>query len=154
MDTDKRWIKNPIGVHRLNLWLNFKVNKLDEKKAEFILADVKQYLPEQKKGSFDVIILDPPAFVKDRHKVREGLQGYRKINEMALRILPENGILVTASCSAHVSMQDFRFMLSEAASRAGRTVQIIETFTHGIDHPELVAFTEGEYLKCLFAIVR
>jgi 23S rRNA (cytosine1962-C5)-methyltransferase len=133
---------------------NFKVNKLDEKKAEFILADVKQYLPEQKKGSFDVIILDPPAFVKDRHKVREGLQGYRKINEMALRILPENGILVTASCSAHVSMQDFRFMLSEAASRAGRTVQIIETFTHGIDHPELVAFTEGEYLKCLFAIVR
>ncbi len=133
---------------------NFKVNKLDEKKAEFILADVKQYLPEQKKGSFDVIILDPPAFVKDRHKVREGLQGYRKINEMALRILPENGILVTASCSAHVSMQDFRFMLSEAAARTGRTVQIIETFTHGIDHPELVAFTEGEYLKCLFAIVR
>ncbi len=132
---------------------NFKVNKLDEKKAEFILADVKQYLLEQKKGSFDVIILDPPAFVKDRHKVREGLQGYRKINEMALRILPENGILVTASCSAHVSMQDFRFMLSEAASRAGRTVQIIETYTHGIDHPELVAFTEGEYLKCLFVIV-
>ena len=102
---------------------------------------------------FDVIILDPPAFVKDRRKVREGLQGYRKINELALRILPENGILVTASCSAHVSLQDFRFMLSEAAARAGRTVQILEIFTHGIDHPELMSFTEGEYLKCFFVKV-
>ncbi|MEK7625303.1 MAG: class I SAM-dependent rRNA methyltransferase [Patescibacteria group bacterium] len=133
---------------------NVILNKLDEKKAEFILADVKEYLADRAKDEFDVIILDPPAFVKDRRKVHEGLQGYRKINEAALRILPKNGILVTCSCSAHVSLQDFRFMLSEAAARAGRTVQIIETFTHGIDHPNLVAFTEGEYLKCIFAIVR
>ena len=68
--------------------------------------------------------------------------------------LPQGGILVTCSCSAHISLQDFRFMLSEAAARAGRTVQIVETFTHGIDHPNLVAFTEGEYLKCLFCLVR
>ncbi len=102
---------------------------------------------------FDVIVLDPPAFVKDRHRLHEGLQGYRKINEAAMRLLPKNGILVTASCSQHVSLIDFRHMLSEAAGRAGRTVQILETYTHGIDHPELVAFTEGEYLKCVFAIV-
>lgn len=133
---------------------NVTLNDLDEKKSEFILADVKEYLADRVKGEFDVIILDPPAFVKDRHKIHEGLQGYRKINEAALRILPKDGILVTCSCSAHISLQDFRFMLSEAAARAGRTVQIIETFTHGIDHPNLVAFTEGEYLKCIFAIVR
>ncbi len=162
---------------------NVKLNKLDESKAEFLVADVKEYLadlasatppstllerggglmsPPARGGarggggseSFDVIILDPPAFVKDRHKIREGLQGYRKINEMALRALPPGGILVTCSCSAHVQLEDFRFMLSEAAARAGRTVQILETYTHGVDHPELVAFTEGEYLKCLFALVK
>lgn len=140
---------------------NIKLNKLPASKCEFIMADVKEYLPDRQKGlpagrqgEFDVIVLDPPAFVKDRHKVKEGLQGYRKINELALNILPAGGILVTASCSAHVTLIDFRFMLSEAAARAGRTVQILETFTHGLDHPELVAFTEGEYLKCLFTLVQ
>jgi 23S rRNA (cytosine1962-C5)-methyltransferase len=123
---------------------------LSDEKAEWVMADVKEYLADREAGEFDVIILDPPAFVKDRHKVREGLVGYRTINEQALRLLPSGGILVTASCSAHVTLTDFRYMLSEAAARAGRTVQILETFTHGIDHPELVAFTEGEYLKCLF----
>ncbi len=132
---------------------NVVLNKLPIEKAEFIAADVKEYLADRETGEFDVIILDPPAFVKDRRKVKEGLQGYRKINELALRILPKNGILVTASCSAHVTLTDFRFMLSEAAARAGRSVQILETYTHGIDHPETVAFTEGEYLKCLFARV-
>lgn len=133
---------------------NVKLNKLNETKAEFILADVKEYLADREKGEFDVIILDPPAFIKDRHKIKEGLSGYRKINEAALRVLPPGGILVSASCSAHLSLIDFRFMLSESAARAGRTLQILETFTHGIDHPELVAFTEGEYLKCVFALVR
>jgi 23S rRNA (cytosine1962-C5)-methyltransferase len=134
---------------------NVKLNKLDAKKCEFICGDVKQYLSEaqQAKTNFDVIILDPPAFVKDRHKVQEGLIGYKKINEAALRLLSPGGVLVTASCSAHVSLSDFRYMLSESAGRARQTLQVLETYTHGIDHPELVAFTEGEYLKCLFAKV-
>ena len=140
---------------------NIKLNKFDAKKSEFICADVRAYLTglnekdaELGKNDFSVIILDPPAYVKDRRKIKEGLQGYRNINELALRLLPENGILVTASCSAHVSLSDFRYMLSEAAGRAGRTVQILETYTHGIDHPELAPFMEGEYLKCIFALVR
>ncbi len=134
---------------------NVKLNKLDIKKCEFICGDVKQYLSEaqQAKKNFDIIILDPPAFVKDRHKIQEGLIGYKKINEAALRLLSPGGVLVTASCSAHVSLSDFRYMLSESAGRSRRTLQILETHTHGIDHPELVAFTEGEYLKCLFARV-
>lgn len=132
---------------------SLKLNKLPEDKAEWIAADVKEYLADREQGDFEVIILDPPAFVKDRHKIKEGLVGYRHINEQALRVLPPGGILVTASCSAHVTLTDFRYMLSEAAARAGRTVQIVETYTHGIDHPELVAFTEGEYLKVLFCLV-
>lgn len=131
---------------------NIKLNKLDVKKCEFICGDVKQYLQDVKNAS-DIIILDPPAFVKDRHKVIEGLIGYKKINEAALRLLSSDGVLVTASCSAHVSLSDFRYMLSESAGRARRTLQVLETHTHGIDHLELAAFTEGEYLKCLFARV-
>ncbi|MBU0546455.1 class I SAM-dependent rRNA methyltransferase, partial [Patescibacteria group bacterium] len=130
---------------------NAKLNGF-AKNHEIICADVKDYLSGCE-GRKDVIILDPPAFIKDRRKIREGVQGYRKINEMAIRLLPTGGILVSASCSAHLSLPDFRYMLSEAGGRAGRTLQILETFTHGIDHPELVAFTEGEYLKCVFAIV-
>jgi len=133
---------------------NMKLNNFKQKNYETILADVKEFLADQQSGSYDVIILDPPAFVKDRRKIKEGLQGYRKINELALKLLPKNGILVTCSCSAHVTLEDFRFMLSEATGRARRTVQILETYTHGIDHPELVAFTEGEYLKCIIALVR
>ncbi len=134
---------------------NVKLNKFDTKKCEFIVGDVKQYLADAQaeKKKFDVIILDPPAFVKDRHKVAEGMIGYKKINEAALRILSPDGILVSASCSAHVSLLDFRHMLTESAGRARRTLQVLETYTHGIDHPELTAFTEGEYLKCLFAKV-
>lgn len=139
---------------------NIKLNKFTDKKSELVCADVKQYLQglldkdsELGDNSFDVIILDPPAFIKDRHKIYEGVQGYRKINEAALRLLPAGGILVSASCSQHLSLLDFRHMLSEAAGRAGRTVQILETYTHGIDHPQLAAFTEGEYLKCVFALV-
>ncbi len=139
---------------------NVKLNKFPEKKVSFICADVKEYLTgllekdeTLEQEDFDVIVVDPPAFIKDRHKIKEGMQGYRKVNEMAIRLLPPGGILVSASCSAHLSLIDFRYMLSEAAGRAGRTLQILETYTHGIDHPELVAFTEGEYLKCVFAIV-
>ena len=154
---------------------NIELNKLDTKKCEFVCGDVKQYLqgvipaasgnpdnstghwiPNQvgnDKSAFDVIVLDPPAFVKDRHKVQEGLMGYKKINESALRLLPSGGILFTCSCSAHVTLSDFRYMLSESAGRARKTLQVLETFTHGIDHPELMAFTEGEYLKCIFAKV-
>jgi len=132
---------------------NIKLNKLENEKNEFINTDVKEYLRRDLNDQFDLIILDPPAFIKDRRKIKEGIFGYRKINESALRIIKTGGILITCSCSAHLSLADFRYMLSEAAGRAGRTVQILETLTHGVDHPELVAFTEGEYLKCFIAHV-
>jgi len=93
-------------------------------------------------------VLDPPAFIKDRRKRQEGLAGYRAINETALKNLLPGGILVTCSCSAHLSLGDFRFLLSEVGAKAGRPLIFLEAHTHGIDHPQLVPFTEGEYLKC------
>lgn len=131
---------------------NVKLNNLDPEKCEFISDDVKNYMKEVTGEAFDLIILDPPAFIKDRRKKKEGLAGYRSINEMALRILPSNGILVTCSCSAHLSLLDFRYLLTETGGRARKSLRFLETFTHGIDHAELAPFTEGEYLKCFFVI--
>jgi 23S rRNA (cytosine1962-C5)-methyltransferase len=130
---------------------NIKLNGFDLASCEFIDADVKKYLRDDASaGRFGVMVLDPPAFIKDRRKKADGLRGYRGINEAAMRAVPEGGgILFSCSCSAHLSLEEFRYMLSESAGRARRDCRILETHTHGIDHPELVAYTEGDYLKCL-----
>lgn len=129
---------------------NVRLNGFSEEKVTFVVEDVKSFLPKVAPGSFEVIVLDPPAFIKDRRKVDEGKHGYKKINDMAMRVLPEEGILVSCSCSHHLSLHDFRMLLSETAGRAGRVMQLVETWTHGIDHPELVPYLEGHYLKTLF----
>jgi 23S rRNA (cytosine1962-C5)-methyltransferase len=128
---------------------NVALNGFDSSRCEFVCDDAKRYLREPARG-FDAIVLDPPAFIKDRRKKQEGLVGYRAINEMAMRGLSPGGILVTCSCSAHLSLGDFRFLLSEAGAKTGRALTILEVHTHGIDHPQLVPFMEGEYLKCFF----
>lgn len=129
---------------------NVKLNGFDESRVEFVCADVKEYLRTLEKDKFDVIILDPPAFIKDRRKIKEGMRGYKGINETTMRAMSDNSILVSCSCSAHLKYEDFRFLLSECGGRARKSLQFVEQFTHGIDHPVLVPFTEGEYLKTLF----
>ena len=126
---------------------NIALNGFDPAKCEFVTGDVKGYL---RKGGehFDAIVLDPPAFVKDRRKKKEGMIGYRSINESAIRLLPEEGILLTCSCSAHLNLEEFRYVISEAGGRVRKTLKFLETYTHGIDHSLLVPFTEGQYLKC------
>ncbi len=131
---------------------NVKINGLDTEKCEFVADDVKSYL--RKPGErCDVIILDPPAFIKDRRKKPEGLAGYRGINEAALRALNPDGILITCSCSAHLELEEFRYLLSEVGGRVRKPLRFLEAYTHGIDHPQLVPFTEGSYLKCFVVSV-
>jgi 23S rRNA (cytosine1962-C5)-methyltransferase len=128
---------------------NIRINGLDVTKCEFVAEDVKHYLRNVNER-FDAIVLDPPAFIKDRRKRNEGIAGYRGINEMALRAMTPDGVLVTCSCSAHLSLPDFRFLLSEVGGKLRRPLRFLETYTHGIDHLQLVPFTETEYLKCFF----
>ncbi len=128
---------------------NMRLNGFDQSLCEFICTDVKKYLRDINEA-FEAIVLDPPAFIKDRRKKHEGLAGYKSINEMALRRLVPGCILLTCSCSAHLSLNDFRFLLSEVGAKAHRSMAILEEHTHGIDHPQLVPFTEGEYLKAIF----
>jgi len=128
---------------------NILLNGFDINNCTFVCEDAKRYLSSLNE-KYDVIILDPPAFIRDRKKKQEGIIGYKSINEMALHALSDNGILITCSCSAHLSLQDFRFLLSEIGGKTKKLLTLLECYTHGIDHYELVPFTEGEYLKCFF----
>jgi 23S rRNA (cytosine1962-C5)-methyltransferase len=128
---------------------NVKLNGLDPDRCEYHGVDVKSFLRNPSE-QFDLVILDPPAFIKDRRKKPEGLVGYKGINEAALRWLKKDGVLVTCSCSAHLTLEEFRFLLSEAGGKTKKVLRFIETYTHGIDHPQLVPFMEGSYLKCFF----
>jgi len=132
---------------------NIRLNGFDADKCRFICDDVKVYLRNNRE-QFDAIVLDPPAFIKDRRKKKEGIMGYKSINEMAMKVLSESGILVTCSCSNHLMLEEFRFLLSEAGGKARRDFKILETFTHGIDHPQSVPFLEGDYLKCFFLLAQ
>jgi 23S rRNA (cytosine1962-C5)-methyltransferase len=97
---------------------------------------------------YDTIVLDPPAFAKTKRAVPDALRGYKEINLRALKMLRPGGILVTNSCSHHVSEAEFGATLAEAAANARRTVRILERRTQAIDHPIVATIPETAYLKC------
>jgi len=110
-------------------------------------------LLEKKREQFGCIILDPPAFVKSRSKVREALRGYKEINLRAMKLLDPGGTLVTCSCSHHISQDLFKEMLIDAAYSAGRQARLVEMRTQALDHPILLAAKETQYLKCAILVL-
>src|SRR5512142_1773445 len=118
--------------------------------ARFMVADVFDELRAlEKKGErFGLIVLDPPAFVKSRAKVREALKGYKEINLRAMKLLEPGGILATCPCSHHIDEALFREMLIDAAYSAGRQARVLEMRSQARDHPVLLAARETQYLKC------
>ncbi|HWI40469.1 MAG TPA: class I SAM-dependent rRNA methyltransferase [Verrucomicrobiae bacterium] len=97
---------------------------------------------------FDVVVLDPPAFVKSRKQIREALSGYLTINTRGMQLLKPGGTLITCSCSHHISIESFRNMLVSAARQAGRRMWLSEVRSQAPDHPVLLQAPETEYLKC------
>jgi len=118
---------------------------------EFIAGNVFDKLRDYDDAGerFDTVVLDPPAFAKNRSAVLPALRGYKEINLRAMRILNPGGVLITCSCSYHVKEELFMEMLMEATRDAGRTVQIIEKRTQSRDHPILLTVPETYYLKCV-----
>ncbi|HVP67510.1 MAG TPA: class I SAM-dependent rRNA methyltransferase [Anaeromyxobacteraceae bacterium] len=105
---------------------------------------------EAEKGpSWDLVVLDPPAFAKGKEAVAAAKRGYKEVNLRAFQALVPGGILVTASCSYHVPWPVFEEIVLDAASDAGRTAQVLERRGAGRDHPELLGMPESRYLKCL-----
>ena len=98
---------------------------------------------------FDTIVLDPPAFAKNKASVKKALSGYKEINLRALKLLRPGGFLVTCSCSYNVSEAMFVDVVSDAAADAGVEVSLVEKRAQGRDHPILVNVPETYYLKCL-----
>ena len=121
---------------------------------DFVCADVFELLPGLKKGDYDFIILDPPAFTKSRKTAANAARGYREINQRALRALPRGGYFATASCSHFMPSADFEKMLRAAALDAGVELRQIEARQQAPDHPILWNVPETDYLKFyLFQVV-
>jgi 23S rRNA (cytosine1962-C5)-methyltransferase len=101
---------------------------------------------------YDVVILDPPAFVQRRKELKKGITAYRRINQLALQLLRPGGLLVSASCSMHLSRLDLIGAMQQAAVRAASGLRIVEQYGQGPDHPVHPAIPETEYLKSVFAL--
>ena len=99
------------------------------------------------KEKFDVIILDPPAFVKKQKDLKEGIIAYQRINELALKLLSDNGILISCSCSMHIGFHELIQAIRRAGSRTDCTLQILERGHQAPDHPVHLAIPETDYLK-------
>jgi 23S rRNA (cytosine1962-C5)-methyltransferase len=103
---------------------------------------------ERRHEQFDTIVLDPPAFAKNKASVRKALSGYKEINLRALKLLAPGGFLVTCSCSYNVSEADFADLIASAAVDAHADVSVVEKRMQGRDHPVLMTVPETYYLKC------
>lgn len=99
---------------------------------------------------FDVVVCDPPAFAKSKKHLNEALKAYQRLNERAMDLVRPGGLLVSCSCSHHVSREDFREVLREAASRSRREAQVLAFEGAAPDHPVTLSFPEGDYLKAAF----
>jgi len=115
------------------------------------VADVLAGLRDDKSQRFDVIVLDPPAFIQRAKDKRNGTEKYRKINSLATKLLTENGLLVSASCSHHLTEADLQRVMLQSARSAGCGLQILARGHQGPDHPVHAAIPETEYLKAIFA---
>ena len=126
---------------------------LNDREAEFVVADAFQYVRQQRER-FELIVCDPPAFAKSRGDVDRAARGYKDINLYAMKLVEPGGWLMTFSCSGHMSLDLFQKVIFAAALDAGRRVSFVRRLTVGPDHPVSLYCPEGEYLKGFLLEVR
>ena len=136
-----------VGAAQRNADLN------EARNVEFREANVFDALREMEAAGerFDCVILDPPAFAKNRASLPAAARGYKEINLRALKLLNHGGALITCTCSYHLSEQMFLEIIEDAALDARRRLQIIEKRGQSSDHPVLLGLPETHYLKCVIA---
>lgn len=137
------------GLLRENALLNRAEN------LEVVEANAFDWLRDraEEEPAFDLVVLDPPAFAKNKDSLPAARRGYKEVNLRAMMVLREGGILVTASCSYHLSEAMLEELVLSAANDAGRRVQVLERRGAGRDHPVLLGVPETRYLKALFVRV-
>ena len=126
---------------------NAKINNLSN--AEFIKADVFDFLDEEikRKAKWDAILLDPPAFAKNKKRVPMAKRGYAEINSKALKLIKKGGFLFTSSCSQHIYEDVFLEIIAKEAAKQKRNLRMIFRGEQSPDHPILIAMPETRYLK-------
>ncbi len=133
-----------------NAELNHLTNVTALKKDVFMA--LREY--QEKNETFDVIVLDPPAFAKKREDTKKAYQGYKEINLQALKLINPGGTLVTCSCSHFMTPELFMSMAKDASKDSKRMVQMIDFWIQGRDHPMHIASDESLYLKCIVLNVK
>jgi 23S rRNA (cytosine1962-C5)-methyltransferase len=128
---------------------------LNGRELEWIEANAFDLLRDYAAGKrcYDTIVLDPPAFAKTKRDLEKALGGYKELNLRALKMLRPGGILVTCSCSFHVSASDFLKVVAAAAQDAHKTLRVVEIRGAAKDHPMLLNVPETSYLQCLILVV-
>jgi 23S rRNA (cytosine1962-C5)-methyltransferase len=128
---------------------------LNRREIEWIEANAFDLLKDYAASNqqYDTVVLDPPAFAKTKRDLDAALRGYKELNLRALKMLRPGGVLVTCSCSYHVSQFTFLEMLASAAVDAHRTLRVLEVRGQGKDHPVLLNVPETSYLKCVIGHV-
>jgi 23S rRNA (cytosine1962-C5)-methyltransferase len=140
----------------LNVTLNATLNaNLNGRELEWIEANAFDLLRDYSAANrrYDTIVLDPPAFAKSKRDLDKALGGYKELNLRAMKMLRPGGILVTCSCSFHVSPADFLKVVAGAAQDAHKSLRVIESRGASKDHPILLNVPETSYLQCLILSV-
>jgi 23S rRNA (cytosine1962-C5)-methyltransferase len=126
---------------------NYALNGLPVDPSHFQAVDAFEYLKGMNGEAHDAILLDPPAFAKNRGQLKSAIKAYISLNTLALRKLPPGGILATSSCTAHVDALTFIKILHQSAVEAHCTIKVLDSREQPFDHPYHLAFPEGRYLK-------
>lgn len=131
---------------------NMELNFGEQHRHQGITADALKFLVKPA-SSYDLMILDPPAFAKHHNVLNNALQGYKRLNARAIEKIKPGGIIFTFSCSQAVSKENFRKSVFAASANTGRRVRILHQLTQPADHPVSIYHLEGEYLKGLVLLV-
>jgi 23S rRNA (cytosine1962-C5)-methyltransferase len=128
---------------------NIALNGFEPARHTFVTADCFELLDRHagEGRRFDLVILDPPSFAKNKQSRHAAMRAYTRLNALALRCVAPGGLLATASCTSQVGPEAFKELLAAAAARAGKRIQIIHEAGQPLDHPVPAHFPEGRYLK-------
>lgn len=146
--TDLDISQHALASARRNFSLNNGERDVARCRREEIQADAFEWLPGRDQRAFDLIVLDPPSLAKREAERAGALGAYADLALAALARLRAQGILVAASCSAHVAPEEFFTAIKRSAARSGRRFEVLQTTGHAPDHP--ATFAEAEYLKCIY----
>ena len=128
---------------------NLTLNGFDPEQHSFLVGDCFQWLEQLalEKRRFDVVILDPPSFARERASRHAAQRAYARLNRLALQCVQSGGLLASASCTSQVSPSAFRQALAEAAAKANKRLQIVHDAGQAVDHPVPAHFPEARYPK-------